>query len=161
MIFIFDLDESLLLTASRGSLSINNGADHTQGLGGLAATMSLGTLEVADVRIHKLSGVARYTYDEDDNRIPLGETKSHLSKEKLDEEIINIDSLWVQCKFNNVVDNNKAITHKTKKFNYICSINPGKLSQINGTITNLADPPVTSFQSSGRFIAEFMIVARD
>ena len=44
------------------------------------------TLEVADVRIHKLSGVARYTYDEDDNRIPLGETKSHLSKEKSDED---------------------------------------------------------------------------
>ena len=47
--FIFTLSDSLLLTASRGSLSINNGADHTQGLGGLAATMSLGTVEVADV----------------------------------------------------------------------------------------------------------------
>ena len=45
-----------------------------------------GTLEVADVRIHKLSGVARYTYDEDDNRIPLGKTKSHLSKEKSDKD---------------------------------------------------------------------------
>ena len=45
-----------------------------------------GTLEVADVRIHKLSGVARYTYDEDDNRIPLGKTKSHLNKEKSDED---------------------------------------------------------------------------
>ena len=47
--FIFTLSDSLLLTASRGSLSINNGADHTQGLGGLAATMSLGTPLVADV----------------------------------------------------------------------------------------------------------------
>ena len=47
--FIFTLSDSLLLTSSRGSLSINNGADHTQGLGGLAATMSLGTVEVADV----------------------------------------------------------------------------------------------------------------
>ena len=47
--FIFTLSDSLLLTASRGVLSINNGADHTQGLGGIAATMSLGTLEVADV----------------------------------------------------------------------------------------------------------------
>ena len=47
--FIFTLSDSLLLTASRGSLSINNGADHTQGLGGLAATMSVGTTEVADV----------------------------------------------------------------------------------------------------------------
>ena len=47
--FIFTLPDSLLLTASRGSLSINNGADHTQGLGGLAATMSVGTTEVADI----------------------------------------------------------------------------------------------------------------
>ena len=47
--FIFTLSDSLLLTASRGSLSINNGADHTQGLGGLAATMSLGTPIVTDI----------------------------------------------------------------------------------------------------------------
>ena len=58
-------------------------------------------------------------------------------------------------------DDNTVTTHKTKKFNYVCSINPGKLSQINGTITNLADTPATSFAGSGRFIAEFMIVARD
>ena len=43
------LTDSFLGTLSLGSLSINNGADHTQGLGGLAATMSLGTLTVADV----------------------------------------------------------------------------------------------------------------
>ena len=41
--FIFTLSDSLLLTASRGVLSINNGADHTQGLGGIAMTGSLGT----------------------------------------------------------------------------------------------------------------------
>ena len=43
------LTQSLLGTLSRGVISINNGADHTQGVGGIAATMSLGTLEVADV----------------------------------------------------------------------------------------------------------------
>ena len=43
------LTQSLLGTLSRGVISINNGADHTQGLGGLAATMSVGTPEVADV----------------------------------------------------------------------------------------------------------------
>jgi len=38
-----------------------------------------GTLSVVDVRIHKVSGNARYTYDSNDNRIPLKEgTKSHL-----------------------------------------------------------------------------------
>lgn len=31
-------------------------------------------LEVVDVRIHKLEGEARYTYDEHDNRIPLSPT---------------------------------------------------------------------------------------
>lgn len=30
-----------------------------------------GVLDVVDVRIHKVSGKARYTYDEHDNRIPL------------------------------------------------------------------------------------------
>jgi hypothetical protein len=43
------LTESLLGTLSLGSPSINNGADHTQGLGGLAATMSLGTPIVTDI----------------------------------------------------------------------------------------------------------------
>jgi len=37
-----------------------------------------GNLSVADVRIHKVSGEPRYTYDENDNRIPLKDTKSHL-----------------------------------------------------------------------------------
>ena len=41
--FKFTLSESLLLTASRGSLSINNGADHTQGLGGIPITGSVGS----------------------------------------------------------------------------------------------------------------------
>ncbi len=33
--------------------------------------VSGGDLSVVDVRIHKVDGEARYTYDEDDNRIPL------------------------------------------------------------------------------------------
>jgi hypothetical protein len=40
------LTESLLGTLSLGSLSINNGADHTQGLGGIAITGSLGSPNV-------------------------------------------------------------------------------------------------------------------
>ena len=47
--FLNILTDSLLMTAHRGAISINNGADHTQGLGGLAATMSVGSVEVADV----------------------------------------------------------------------------------------------------------------
>ena len=89
--------------------------------------------------------------------------------------LMGIDEFNIQSNSNNsnsfnriIIPNNETTatdntvtTHKTKKFNYVCSINPGKLSQINGTITNLADTPVTSFASNGRFIAEFMIVARD
>ena len=41
--FTVTLTDSLLMTASRGALSINNGADHQQGLGGIAITGSLGT----------------------------------------------------------------------------------------------------------------------
>ena len=44
-----------------------------------------GKLEVVDVRIHKVSGKERYTYDEKDNRIPLPalkkETHEHGGKE--------------------------------------------------------------------------------
>lgn len=34
-----------------------------------------GGLEVADVRIHKVNNAARYTYDENDNRIPIKKEK--------------------------------------------------------------------------------------
>ncbi|MBI1976557.1 MAG: hypothetical protein HYS56_03515 [Candidatus Omnitrophica bacterium] len=37
-----------------------------------------GKLQVADVRVHKVGGAARFTYDENDNRIPLTNTESHL-----------------------------------------------------------------------------------
>lgn len=37
-----------------------------------------GKLSVVDVRIHKLEGKERYTYDENDNRIPIGTEGSHV-----------------------------------------------------------------------------------
>ena len=58
---------------------------------------------------------------------------------------------------------NAAVTHKNKKFNYICSINPTTLSQINGTLTNLANGTImeaTSGSSKGRFIAELVFISR-
>ena len=43
--------------------------------------LSGGGLQVVDVRVHKEDRDARYTYDENDNRIPLKKgTKSHLGK---------------------------------------------------------------------------------
>jgi hypothetical protein len=53
-----------------------------------------------------------------------------------------------------------GISHKAKKLNYICSINPTKLNNINGIITG-ADGEASMFAAGGRFIAEFVIVARD
>jgi hypothetical protein len=47
--FIFSLTTSLLGTLSRGTLSINNGADHSQGLGGQAITGHVGSIAPADV----------------------------------------------------------------------------------------------------------------
>jgi len=43
------------------------------------ADLGNGNLKVVDVRLHKEDSVPRYTYDQNDNRIPLKEgTKSHL-----------------------------------------------------------------------------------
>jgi len=56
-----------------------------------------------------------------------------------------------------------ATVHKGKKFNYICSINPAKLYEITGSITDfpISGTPGSNYNNSdGRFIAEFMIVDR-
>ncbi len=52
-----------------------------------------------------------------------------------------------------------AKIHKGKKLNYICNINPTKLSKISGSITAL-DGSSVMFGTDGRFIAEFIIVPR-
>lgn len=55
-----------------------------------------------------------------------------------------------------VVDVSK--THKGKKLNYICSINPTNIHRISGKITNIGNQ--TIFAGNGRFIAEFVIVGK-
>ena len=60
---------------------------------------------------------------------------------------------------NDATSNSEARVHKGKKMNYICSINPETLTTISGSITDLAGSE--SFASNGRFIAEFVIIARD
>ena len=61
---------------------------------------------------------------------------------------------------NDASTNSEARVHKGKKMNYICSINPETLTTITGSITDLAGS--ASFaDSDGRFIAEFVIIARD
>ena len=51
--------------------------------------------------------------------------------------------------------------HKSRKFNFICSVNPMTLSNISGSITNIKASPDTAFGTNGRFIAEFVIIARE
>ena len=55
--------------------------------------------------------------------------------------------------------NGKTHIHKSKKLNYICSINPTRISSINGKVTNLDNGSIWS--GVGRFILELVIIARD
>tara|TARA_B100000519_G_scaffold6655_1_gene5765 strand:+ start:1780 stop:2310 length:531 start_codon:yes stop_codon:yes gene_type:complete len=50
--------------------------------------------------------------------------------------------------------------HKSRKLNYICSMNPTTLSSLSGTITGL-DVNTKMFKDGDMFLAEFVIVARD
>ncbi|MBG00935.1 MAG: hypothetical protein CL470_01545 [Acidimicrobiaceae bacterium] len=50
--------------------------------------------------------------------------------------------------------------HKSRKLNYICSMNPTKLSSLTGTITAL-DGSTGLFNTNDMFLAEFVIVPRD
>ena len=54
----------------------------------------------------------------------------------------------------------KVVVHKGKKLNYICSINPTKITKITGSITNLAGTGEMFAGADGRFIAEFTIVSK-
>jgi hypothetical protein len=49
-------------------------------------------------------------------------------------------------------------THKGKKLNYICSINPTNINRISGKITNIDGENI--FADAGRFIAEFVIISK-
>ena len=50
--------------------------------------------------------------------------------------------------------------HKSRKLNYICSMNPTTISSLTGTITAL-DGTTGLFDMNDMFLAEFVIVARD
>ena len=51
--------------------------------------------------------------------------------------------------------------HKAKKSNYVCSINPTKISKITGTITNMNKISIWKSSPDARLIVEFIIIARD
>ena len=49
--------------------------------------------------------------------------------------------------------------HKSRKLNYICSINPSTLYEISGSITDLNKGSI--FDNGDMFIAEFVIIVRE
>ena len=54
---------------------------------------------------------------------------------------------------------NTVDIHKSKKHNFICSVNPCTITTIEGSISNLIN--AVAFASSGRFILELLIIDRD
>ena len=53
----------------------------------------------------------------------------------------------------------KTVCHKSKKFNYICNVNPTKIYTISGSVTDLSGN--SPFTETGRIIAEFVFISRD
>jgi hypothetical protein len=53
----------------------------------------------------------------------------------------------------------KSTSHKSRKMNYICTLNPQTLTKLSGTITDIQGG--LSGAAGFRFIAEFIIVARN
>tara|TARA_Y100000590_G_scaffold440998_1_gene567095 strand:- start:41 stop:565 length:525 start_codon:yes stop_codon:yes gene_type:complete len=54
---------------------------------------------------------------------------------------------------------NTRYIHKGKKLNYICSVNPSTITKITGEVTGLTSGVM--FAVGDRFIAEFIVVARE
>uniref|UniRef100_A0A6C0C6T7 Uncharacterized protein n=1 Tax=viral metagenome TaxID=1070528 RepID=A0A6C0C6T7_9ZZZZ len=52
------------------------------------------------------------------------------------------NSIIIPNEHTTVSDNHAGVLHKSKKFNYVCDINPGKIGRISGTITNLDGTPI-------------------
>tara|TARA_A100001015_G_scaffold62563_1_gene69015 strand:+ start:47 stop:556 length:510 start_codon:yes stop_codon:yes gene_type:complete len=85
--------------------------------------------------------------------------------------VISIDQFNIKSNSNNNNLNNKIVipnetitvntvkTHKARKMNYICSINPCTLTKISGNITEMAGLTMGN-DATFRFIMELIIVAR-
>ena len=90
--------------------------------------------------------------------------------------ILSIDQFQIKSNsnrseyYNNIVIPNEESTgvagrhkiHKGRKMNYVCSLNPQKITKLSGKLTNFAGAKaiVDSSANSG-FICEFIIVARN
>lgn len=52
------------------------------------------------------------------------------------------NKILIPNEHNDINDVNSTVLHKGKKMNYVCSINPGKISTITGKISDLAGQPI-------------------
>jgi hypothetical protein len=52
------------------------------------------------------------------------------------------NSLLIPNEHSNVANNQSMVIQKAKKFNYVCDVNPRKISSISGKITNLKGGPM-------------------
>ena len=65
---------------------------------------------------------------------------SNVASSSSNQHIFN--SLIIPNDHTTVSNNHTAILHKSKKFNYVCDINPQKIHSISGKITDLAGGPI-------------------
>ena len=52
------------------------------------------------------------------------------------------NSILIPNEHDSFSDNHQSVLHKSKKFNYVCDINPCKLTKITGKVTNLLGQPI-------------------
>lgn len=72
------------------------------------------------------------------------------------------NSIFIPNESNNPEEVNSVVVHKSKKFNYICNVNPTKIFTISGSITLLdGTSSIITSDGAGRIIAEFVFISRE
>lgn len=141
---ILDIEESVL-----------DGADPTSGQKGLSNSASFSVNLMEPLIIDELSDIyldscmtmnCKFGNTQDNMSIVVkidqfnNNTRSASTR---DNQRIN-NALLIPNEFNNLDKHNEMHLHKGKKMNYVCSINPTKLSKFTGTITDLAGNQIFS-----------------
>ena len=73
---------------------------------------------------------------------------------------ISYNKLLIPNAISSAASANTRYIHKGKKLNYICSVNPSTITKITGEVTGLTSG-TSMFTAGDRFIAEFIVVARE
>ena len=122
--------------------------------------------KLSDIYLESFSTFAARDNDDNNgssNRIGflLGIDQFNIQNNSNNEKIFN--KLFIPNEDSSADGTDETHVHKSKKLNYICSINPTKLYEISGTITDCNTSTLASAfadSSRSRFIAEFVIVSR-